>query len=278
MSPAQREPRQAPPFADATVTRPLHIAAWRAFVSQAAMSITPLTLVLAALLLPVRAFELPAASSQCLVGTASDWNSSSATLQLYQKSGGRWTPDGAPWQARLGKSGLVWGLGLHPVPSNATIKQEGDLRSPAGVFAIGGAWGYQASLHKHPQLDYRQVTSRDLWIEDPTSPQYNQNVILDHEPATPWEKKQQMKQSDPAHALKLFIAHNAPPKAVPNAGSSIFFHIWRGGGSRATAGCTSMDETKLRALVARIDPTRHPLYILLPKAAYEKYRTVWQLP
>lgn len=236
-----------------------------------------LALVLAALL-PAQAFELPAASSQCLVGIADTWNSSSATLRIYQKSGGQWKPDGPAWPCRLGKNGLVWGSGRHPVPAGASSKQEGDQRSPAGVFSIGGAWGYQPAIRKHPQLFYRQVTSRDLWIEDPTSTQYNRNVILDHEPATPWETKQQMKQSDPAHALKLFIAHNAPPNAVPNAGSSIFFHIWRGGGSRATAGCTSMDEAKLRMLIARIDPTRHPLYLLLPKTEYEKFRTSWKLP
>ncbi|MEI8038248.1 MAG: L,D-transpeptidase family protein [Verrucomicrobiota bacterium] len=242
------------------------------------MTLLPFACLVVALALPAGAFELPAASTQCLVGVAHDWNSSSATLRLYQKSGGRWVADGAAWPARLGKSGLVWGAGLHPVPPTATTKQEGDWRSPAGVFAIGGAWGYDATIAKCPQLSYRQVTSRDLWIEDSASPQYNRNVILDHEPATPWEKKQQMKQSDPAHALKLFIAHNAPPAATPHAGSSIFFHIWRGGGSRPTAGCTSMDEAKLRALVARIDPARHPLYILLPKAEYDQYRATWKLP
>jgi L,D-peptidoglycan transpeptidase YkuD (ErfK/YbiS/YcfS/YnhG family) len=178
----------------------------------------------------------------------------------------------------LGKSGLVWGSGLHPVPSRAVTKNEGDMRSPAGVFTIGGAWGYETSIRKHPKLFYRKVTTRDLWIEDPSSPQYNRNVIIDHDPSTPWEKKQQMKQDDPAHALKLFIAHNAPPKAVPNAGSSIFFHIWRGGGSRATAGCTTMDEGKLRSLISKIDPTRQPLYILLPKSEYAKLRPAWKLP
>ena len=242
------------------------------------MFVPPFALLIAALLIPAQAFELPAASTQCLVGIANDWNSSSATLQLYQKSGGRWVAEGAPWQARLGKSGLVWGAGLHAAPANATTKREGDWRSPAGVFAIGGAWGYDPAIRKQARLCYRQVTSRDLWIEDPASPQYNSNVILDHEPASAWEKKQQMKQSDPAHALKLFIAHNAPPKAVPNSGSSIFFHIWRGGGSRPTAGCTSMDEAKLRALVARIDPARHPLYVLLPKTEYEQFRAAWKLP
>ena len=224
------------------------------------------------------AFELPANSTQCLVGIANTWNSSSAELRLYQKSAGRWVPVGEAWKARLGKNGLAWGRGIHASPPGATLKQEHDWRSPAGVFTIGGVWGYETTIRKNPQLFYRQVTSRDLWIEDPASPQYNRNVILDHEPASPWEKKQQMKQADPAHALKLFIAHNAPPHAIPNAGSSIFFHIWRSGGSRPTAGCTSMDEAKLRTLVARIDPARHPLYILLPKVEYEKFRAAWKLP
>ncbi len=227
---------------------------------------------------PAAGFELPSRSSQCLVGIAENWNSSSATLRFYQKSGTRWVADGPAWQARLGKSGLVWGLGMHPVPPGANRKKEGDLRSPAGVFAIGGAWGYEAAIRKHPRLYYRQVTSRDLWIEDPASPQYNRNVILDHEPSSPWEKKQQMKQDDPAHALKLFIAHNAPPAVVPHAGSSIFFHIWRAAGARPTAGCTSMEQARLRALIARLDPARHPLYILLPKAEYQNYRAAWKLP
>jgi L,D-peptidoglycan transpeptidase YkuD (ErfK/YbiS/YcfS/YnhG family) len=224
------------------------------------------------------AFELPAASGQCVVGIADGWNSSTATLRFYQKTGGRWVQQGASWQARVGKNGLVWGLGLHPVPKGAAVKSEGDLRAPAGVFAIGGAWGNQATIRKHRQLYYRQVTSRDLWIEDPASPQYNRNVVLDHEPTTAWEKKQQMKQADPAHALKLFIAHNAPPKVVPGAGSSIFFHIWRQGGARPTAGCTAMDETKLRDLVARIDPTRQPVFVLLPKPEYDRLRGPWKLP
>jgi L,D-peptidoglycan transpeptidase YkuD (ErfK/YbiS/YcfS/YnhG family) len=236
-----------------------------------------LPLALAAIF-PTCAFELPAGSTQCLVGIAETWNSTSATLRYYEKSEGRWAQIGAAWQSRLGKSGLVWGSGLHPQPPGATLKKEGDWRSPAGVFAIGGAWGYQATIRKHPRLFYRQVTPRDLWVEDPASEHYNRNLILDRDPSSPWEKKQQMKQTDPAHALKLFIAHNAPPKVVPGDGSSIFFHIWRGGGSKPTAGCTTMDEAKLRELIARIDPARRPLYVLLPKAEYERFRSSWKLP
>lgn len=228
--------------------------------------------------LPARAFELPAASTQCIVGTAADWDSSSVTLRFYQKDRGLWKPVGDSWKARLGKSGLVWGKGLHPVPAGAVTKREGDGRSPAGVFAIGGAWGYDARIRKNPALPYRQVTARDLWVEDPSSPQYNRNIVLDHDPATAWEKKQQMRQGDDAHALKLFIAHNAPPQPTPNAGSSIFFHIWRRDGAASTAGCTTMAKPKLQWLIAQIDPARRPLYVLLPKEEYAKYRTAWKLP
>jgi L,D-peptidoglycan transpeptidase YkuD (ErfK/YbiS/YcfS/YnhG family) len=231
-----------------------------------------------ALVLPLSAFELPAKSSQCVVGTAKDWNSSNVTLNTYEKRGGNWVKAGGPWTGRLGKNGLVWGLGISPLPAGAKVKSEGDMRAPAGVFRIGGAWGVHASIQKHPKLFYRQVTTRDLWVEDPASPSYNKHVVLDHEPATAWEKKQQMKQNDYPHTLKLFIAHNAAPKISPGQGSAIFFHIWRGGGSKPTAGCTTMEEKKLRELIAWVDPDKQPVYVLLPEAEYQAKKAEWKLP
>lgn len=230
------------------------------------------------LLLPAAAFQLPPTSTQVLVGIGDGWNSNTVSLRFYEKDRDGWKPVGEAWKARLGKSGMVWGKGLNPVPKGATTKAEGDNRSPAGVFSLGGAWGYDASIRKHPRLPYRQITPRDLWVEDPKSPSYNRNVILDHDPATAWEKKQQMRQGDAAHSLKLFIAHNAPPNVTPGAGSSIFFHIWRRGGEATTAGCTTMEKPRLQWLIARLDPNRRPLYVLLPKAEYEQRRADWKLP
>jgi L,D-peptidoglycan transpeptidase YkuD (ErfK/YbiS/YcfS/YnhG family) len=228
--------------------------------------------------LTAQAFQLPDSTTQCVVGIANDWNDSHVTLTLYEKSGNTWHAATASWQGRLGKNGLVWGLGMHPVPNDATVKSEGDRRAPACVFHIGDAWGYACSIHKLPSLTYHQVTPRDLWIEDPASADYNHHVRLDHAPSTAWEKKQQMKQTDPVHSLKLFIAHNAPPASRAGCGSSIFFHIWRENGAKPTAGCTTMPEDKLKSLVSRIDPARHPVYILLPRAEYDKLRKPWALP
>ena len=223
-------------------------------------------------------FELPSSSKQCIVGIAPDWNSSKATLRFFEKSGNSWQQKGGEWPARLGREGLAWGRGLHPVPAGAAMKREGDWRAPAGVFSIGGVWGYEQDVRRHRSMFYRQVTPRDLWIEDPASPQYNRHVILDRDPTTPWERKAQMKQKDPAHALKLFIAHNAPPKVVAGGGSSIFFHIWRAGGAKPSAGCTTMEEDRLRDLIGRLDPARKPVYVLLPRREYEALRDAWKLP
>lgn len=233
---------------------------------------------IAALCLPLAAFELPGDSRQCVVGIAADWNSSKVTLTAYEKMDGRWVRSLGPWPGRLGKSGMAWGDGLHPVPAGVPQKKEGDWKAPAGVFRIGGAWGYDASIRKHPKQFYRQITTRDLWVEDSGSSSYNRHLILDHEPATEWEKKQQMRQNDHAHSLKLFIAHNAPPRVTPGKGSAIFFHIWRGGGSKPTAGCTTLDESNLRTLIAWLDPDAKPLYVLLPEADYGKHAKAWKLP
>ena len=227
----------------------------------------------------LRAFEVPAESSQIIVGTADGWNATHVTLSIHErKQGGPWKAVGPTWTGRLGKNGLIWGRGLHPLPTGAKMKVEGDRRAPAGVFDLGGAWGYAPSIQKAPSLSYIQVTTRDLWFEDVKSPLYNQYLRINHEPRTTEEKKAQMKQGDHAHSLKLFIAHNAYPRIQPGAGSSIFFHIWRNAGNATTFGCTTMSEENLKRLIATVDPAKRPVYVLLPKDEYDQYRAVWKLP
>jgi L,D-peptidoglycan transpeptidase YkuD (ErfK/YbiS/YcfS/YnhG family) len=224
-------------------------------------------------------FAIAPASTQLVTGVADGWSSTTVRLQRWErKSGGPWQPVGVSWQGRLGGAGLIWGRGLHPTPPGAPLKREGDKRAPAGVFALGTACGYDRDIVRHPDQPYFQVTARDLWIEDPASPQYNTHVRLERAPRTPWEKKAQMRQGDYAHSLKLFIRHNAPPRVVAGGGSSIFFHIWRAGGSKASIGCTTMSEAKLRELIAWLNPRRLPVYVLLPQAEYDARRAAWGLP
>lgn len=223
---------------------------------------------------------VPRHCAQAIIGIADNWNSSQVTLSLVEKNAkGQWVRVLGPYRGRLGRDGLVWGLGLHKNPRNATTKREGDWRSPAGIFTIGGLWvTNKKEVRRNSRIPYVQVGPADLWVSDPAYPHlYNRHVRLDHPAHTPWERKEQMRQNDYAHSIKLLIGHNtASPKV--GAGSSIFFHIWRRDGGAPTAGCTALDEQNLRNIIARLRPDRTPVYILLPREEYAHYRSAWRLP
>lgn len=227
---------------------------------------------------------LPPQCTQAIIGIAEGWNSSRVTLSLVEKAAnGSWQRVLGPIPARLGRNGLVWGLGLHANGRGVTVKREGDGRSPAGIFSIGGLWITNPTPVRHSRnMPEVKVGPCDLWVSDPNTPGlYNRHVRLKHPATSEWEKKEQMRQTDYAHSIKLLIGHNTPDvKGCPivGAGSSIFFHIWRNNGTAPTAGCTAMAEQNLRAIIARLEPKRTPVYILLPRVEYAKLRTPWRLP
>ena len=243
-----------------------------------------LILLLTFLLTPELRAQMPAGSSQAILGIADSWDTSFVTISLVEKNAsGQWVRVMGPIRGRLGNKGLVWGLGLHATPRGAVQKKEGDGRSPAGVFAIGGLWTTtKTPVRHHRGIPEVKVGPRDLWVSDPNTPKlYNRHVRLNHPATTPWELKEQMRQTDYAHSIKLLICHNTaetPGRPIVGAGSSIFFHIWRRDGAAPTAGCTAMAEPDLRALIARLDPARRPVYILLPRAEYTRLRAPWRLP
>lgn len=228
--------------------------------------------------------QMPASSTQAIVGIADDWNSSHVTLTLVEKNAaGKWQRVLGPYPGRLGRNGCVWGLGMHRNPTGATTKKEGDGRSPVGIFSLGGLWvNNPTPVQHHPSIPYVQVGPNDLWVSDPRLPQlYNRHVRLNHPASTPWELHEQMRQNDYPHSIKMLVHHNTPEsvgKPVIGGGSSIFFHIWRNDGASPTAGCTSMNEHQLRAFIARLNPERKPVYILLPRSEYTRRRKEWNLP
>lgn len=222
-------------------------------------------------------FSLPAGCQQLVLALAPAWDSSEAVLQRWERQGDTWSKVGTSWPTRLGKKGLVWGRGLHG-PVNGPSKAEGDGRAPAGAFLIEDAYGTEPSVKTGSGLVYHRIGENDLWVEDVTSPYYNQHLTLKQPPRTEWEQKQQMRMNDPAHKLKIFIGHNALPDIKPGAGSSIFFHIWRDDGAKPSAGCTVMAESNLRDLIAWLQPAKHPIYVLLPQSVYGQAKSAWGLP
>jgi L,D-peptidoglycan transpeptidase YkuD (ErfK/YbiS/YcfS/YnhG family) len=225
------------------------------------------------------ASPVPDNSRALLVAIPDSWNSRHASLQLYRRASARdaWVKTNTPIPVHLGRRGLAWGRGLHPAQPGLQ-KREGDGKSPAGLFLLGNIlYGY-ADRSPIPGWRYRQVTDRDLWIEEPSSPLYNRHLILSaHEPFPPDHHYHLMRQADPAHALKLFIRHNAQPDIKPGAGSAIFFHLCRANDA-VTTGCTSMEEPAFRTLLESFLPKDESVYVLVPRAEYDRLKAAWKLP
>jgi zinc D-Ala-D-Ala dipeptidase len=229
---------------------------------------------------PGAATVIPAATKQLVTAVTDSWTSTHATMQRWTRTeGGAWTATGAPWPAVLGKTGSAWGAGIHgvgaPAGREGIVKQEGDGKSPAGVFAIRNAYGYADDPPKSTKLDYTSTGRGDLeCVDDPASDHYASIVDRKQVPSD-WESAEQMLRDDALYTWVIDIAHN--PERTPRTGSCIFLHVW-GGPETTTVGCTAMESAHLEALVRTLDPESKPVYVLLPRAEYEALAVAWGLP
>jgi len=228
---------------------------------------------------------IPAGVRQLLVGVTNGWDQSRGKLWRFQRdaASGDWqrltNPNGV--DILLGRNGLAWGLGALAIPESLqqqqSAKREGDGRAPAGCFAITKIYGDDPGLPAGANFPYRQVGQWDAWPDDVQNPFYNRHVVIDPGQGIPaWFEKQRMRQGDFAYRWLIEIRHNADPP-IPGAGSAIFFHIRRGP-DRRTAGCTTMSEGNLKAIVSWLRIDQQPHYVLLPKSAYRPLASVWKLP
>ena len=217
-------------------------------------------------------------AQQMILVITPDWDSTQASLRRFERHDGQWQAVSLPQPVVIGKSGAAWGLGLH-APQPGPQKREGDGRAPAGIFAIGPAFGYASSVAT--KLDYQPMTAADYCIDVSDSPLYNQIVDAGKVGAkaiagsTEPMRRDLHAAGDPRYKLGFVIAHNAQRK--PGGGSCIFAHLWKSADS-STAGCTAMAEPIMRELLDWIDPTRQPAFVLLPRAEYQRLRQTWKLP
>src|SRR4051812_7493477 len=80
----------------------------------------------------------------------------------------------------------------------------------------------------------------------------------------------------PQYRMGAIVGYNAHPP-VRGRGSCIFLHIWAGPGSH-TAGCTALDETRLREVLVWLDAAKHPFLVQLTGEEYARRRDRWGLP
>jgi zinc D-Ala-D-Ala dipeptidase len=218
---------------------------------------------------------VPSATSQLITVIVPSWSSVAGELRLWQREPAGWRLVKGPWPAVIGSAGVAWGAGLHgpraPEGREGPTKLEGDAKTPAGVFAIGPAFGYAA---KPPQtaLPYQPVDEHWHCVDDPRSRHYNQ-IVNDRTATADWTSAESMRGSHPFYAWVIELAHN--PARAPGAGSCIFLHVW-GGPASTTLGCTAIEESKLVELLGAL--RRDAVFVLLPRDDYEALAPTWRLP
>ncbi len=255
------------------------------FLARMRIALT-LTLILACTTLvssctPHRIGEMPpllGGAEQLVLVTTAGWDATEGELRTYRKGVAGWELAAASRPIVVGRNGSAWGIGLHD-PQRGPVKREGDGRAPAGIFAIGTAFGYADAADT--ALPYAAMGRSDWCIDVVDSPLYNRIVDADVvgpdrvAGSTEPMRRDLHADGDQRYRLGFVIAHN--PGNVPGAGSCIFAHLWKSPGE-TTAGCTAMADPVMRELLAWLSLPRQPVFVLLPWPEYEKLRLQWGLP
>jgi D-alanyl-D-alanine dipeptidase len=156
-------------------------------------------------------------------------------------------------------------------------KTEGDGKSPAGVFALGSAFGTADSLPGEARgFPYLQTQATTYCVEDVRSGFYNQIIDAHDVTRTSWEKWSELRRRDGLFDWGVVVRQNAPD-TQKGAGSCVFLHVWRGP-RVPTSGCTAMARDRIAAVLRWLDPAAQPLLVQLPQAVLEGVRVAWGLP
>ena len=188
----------------------------------------------------------------------------------------------------VGKNGLGWGIGVMATDDAKLrlaadpVKREGDGKSPAGVFALGTAFGYDSEPLRGLKMPYLSLTSSIECVDDPGSKHYNR-LVNRSIVAPDWNSSEHMRNAGESYRWGIVVDFNDivtgsnanPPE--PGGGSCVFLHIWHSH-DQGTAGCTAMSQTELEALLTWLDPARKPLLVQLPEPTYERLINPWMLP
>ena len=223
---------------------------------------------------------VPEYCSQLIVVITPSLESSHGKLICFTRPSERaeWEKVGDTISVLVGKKGLAWGRGLHPLnDSTIPIKVEGDGKSPAGVFTLGTAFGYlPAEKIGELRFPYLQVSQTLECVDDVNSRYYNQLIERDKVENKDWQSSERMLLSGIWYELGVVVDHNNNP-ARKGGGSCIFLHNWSDPAD-STTGCTALDRSDLKRIIEWLDISKSPVLVQLTGNWYSEFRRSWFLP
>ena len=225
-----------------------------------------LLLFILALTAQISAQELaaPANARQLVVVATEKWSDTSGTLRCFSRSKprGPWLAVGPAIAVKVGSAGMAWGLGLHKNPPNGPLKIEGDKKTPAGVFRLTSAFGYDTKP-AGVSLPYIHLLSSVEGVDDPKSRYYNRIVDRTRIAKPDWNSSEKMRLSTEEYRHGIFVAHN--PHSISGRGSCIFLHVWKNP-DHSTTGCTAMPRGSIAKLQCWLRPDASPVLMQAPRA------------
>jgi L,D-peptidoglycan transpeptidase YkuD (ErfK/YbiS/YcfS/YnhG family) len=206
-------------------------------------------------------------SRQVIVVTGRGRTSTYSTIHTYLRgSDGRWRAAFPAMAARNGYGGWQW----------AAQRVQDTGTTPIGTFRITEAFGLAAN--PGAKLPYRRADAWDYWAGDRRDPK-TYNTFQPYASARrTWRISQSERLSGypRQYAYVAVIDFNRPPAVTWNAaleefvaarpavagrGSAIFLHV---NGAGSTAGCVSLAQGNMIAVLRWLDPAAAPRIVMAP--------------
>ncbi len=186
-------------------------------------------------------------ATQVITVLAASTASTIATVQAWNRTGNRWTPDGPKITGNLGSAGLT------------TTPRESRSATPIGSFSLTQAFG----AHANPgtTLPYFQTTPSDWWISQ-SGPLYNTHQRCSSSCSfVRGAPNEHLFYETPAYNYAVVINYNTAEAGpiVRGAGSAFFLHVSNG---RPTAGCVSIPQEQLIRLLRWFSRAAHPRILI----------------
>jgi len=182
-----------------------------------------------------------AAAHRLVLVVADQMTSATARVQRFARTApeAAWKPVGGAASALMGHRGIGWAQAFRKLArAGEPVKVEGDKRTPAGFFGLGGTFGFAAS----PRPGYFRIADGTTCVNDVSSRAYN---TITTRAKIGWSVRGENMWRVPAYRSGLFIEY--PSDAKMRAGSCIFIHLWLPR-MTGTAGCVAVKEPEIAAL------------------------------
>lgn len=199
------------------------------------------------------------ADQQLALVLADDLNATRGILQRYDLKG-LWTKTGEPVAVTLGRSGLGRSFGPSP------LKNEGDGRSPMGVYPITALFGYDNNTSY--KLPYWYADEHLICVDDVNDSRYNRILRVFDASSLP-KSFETMRRSDDVYRYGAVVGYNLTGE--PGRGSCIFIHA-NHSDKRPTSGCTAMDESDLKNFLLWLDSAKKPRLLQVTKKECKTYQ------